>query len=146
MTETSGGQQVGRFAIQFEVGNRMDMLMARKGLLEQEKIRRLTIEGVVDSGATRLVLPGKVVKQLGLTATGKAKVRYADHRVATREVAEDVYVEIQGRHGVFSAIIEPKRRRALIGAIVLEEMDYLVDCLHQRVVPRDPKFVVSEIE
>jgi hypothetical protein len=33
-----------------------------------------------------------------------------------------------------------------IGAHVLEELDFLVDCEKQRLVPRDPKFIVSEIE
>ncbi len=51
-----------------------------------------------------------------------------------------------GRHGIFTAIVEPKRRRALVGAIVLQDLDYLVDCTNQRLVPRDPRFVVSEIE
>ena len=43
-------------------------------------------------------------------------------------------------------MIEPRRRSTLIGAIVLEDLDFLVDCTAQRLVPRDPKFVVSEIE
>jgi hypothetical protein len=29
---------------------------------------------------------------------------------------------------------------------VLEDLDLLVDCAHQRLVPRDPRFVISEIE
>jgi hypothetical protein len=37
-----------------------------------------------------------------------------------------------------TAIIEPKRETALIGAIVLEYLDLLVDCTAQKVVPRDP--------
>jgi clan AA aspartic protease len=137
---------VGRVAIQFEVANNDDMAAARLGLLKPDKIRRMTIAGVVDSGATRLVLPQSVVKRLGLPNIGKVKVRYADRRLGTREAVENVYVEIMGRHGTFTAIVEPKRRRALIGAIVLEDLDYLIDCTNQRLVPRDPKFVVSEIE
>jgi hypothetical protein len=35
---------------------------------------------------------------------------------------------------------------ALIGAIVLEDLDLLVDCTKQKLYPRDPDFVVSEIE
>jgi hypothetical protein len=50
-----------------------------------------------------------------------------------------------GRDGVFTAVVEPKRRTALIGAIVLEDLDFLVDCT-QQLVPRDPRFVVSEVE
>jgi hypothetical protein len=43
-------------------------------------------------------------------------------------------------------VIEPKRDSALIGAIVLEELDLLIDNTRQRLVPRDPRFIVSEIE
>ena len=46
----------------------------------------------------------------------------------------------------FSAIIEPKRDTALIGAIVLEELDLVADCVTQTVHPRDPRGIVSEIE
>jgi len=33
-----------------------------------------------------------------------------------------------------------------IDAIVLEDLDFLVDCVGQRLVPRDPDRVMSEIE
>jgi hypothetical protein len=51
-----------------------------------------------------------------------------------------------GRDSVFNAIVEPARESALIGAIVLEDLDFLVDCTGQRLVPRDPKQIVSEAE
>jgi predicted aspartyl protease len=106
----------------------------------------MTISGVVDSGASRLVLPGKVVKELGLPLQGKVKVRYANNRTANRDTTKDVYVELLGRDGYITAIVEPKRQTALIGAIVLEDLDYVVDGTPQRLVPRDPRFVLSEIE
>ena len=135
-----------RFSVEFEVANNVDINVAERGLLPAEKVRRLTISGVVDPGATRLVLPEKVVKELGFPSRGKVKVQYANNQMATREAVKEVYVRIQGRDGVFTAIVEPKRRDALIGAIVLEDLDFLVDCTHERLVPRDPRFVVSEIE
>jgi hypothetical protein len=51
-----------------------------------------------------------------------------------------------GRERVFNAIVEPERESVLIGAIVLEELGFLVDCPGQRLVPRDPKQIVSEAE
>jgi len=137
---------VGRFAVQFDVANHVDVLYAQQGLLDPDKVRRLTISGVVDSGVTRLVLPEKVAKELGLPIKGKVKVRYADNHTATRIAVNEAHVELLGRDGVFTAIVEPKRKTALIGAIVLEDLDFLVDCTQQRLVPRDPRFVVSEIE
>jgi hypothetical protein len=92
------------------------------------------------------VLPGKITKQLGLPKGDKVKVRYADGRRTTRDSADDAYIEMLGRHGTFRAVVEQKREDALIGAIVLETFDLVADCTRQRLVPRDPDFIVSEIE
>jgi predicted aspartyl protease len=137
---------VGRFSVEFEVANNRDVIAAELGHLSPEKVRRLTISGVVDSGATRLILPADVVKQLGLPSAGRTKTRYADGRMGQREVVDEVRVTMQGRSRVFDAIVEPKRQTALIGAIVLETLDFVVDCIVQKLVPRDPKQIVSEIE
>lgn len=141
-----GANGVGRFAVQFDVANYGDLVAARRGFAEADKVRRLTIPGVVDSGAARLVLPQAVARKLGLPTGDPVGVRYADGRRATRGTAEGVYVELLGRHGTFTAIVEPKRRTALIGAIVLEDLDLLVDSTKQRLVPRDPRWVINEIE
>ncbi|HEV3418496.1 MAG TPA: hypothetical protein VG056_16860, partial [Pirellulales bacterium] len=85
-------------------------------------------------------------KQLGLEIAGTAKVRYADGRTSDRPIARHVRLAFGGRDSVFNAIVEPARESALIGAIVLEDLDFLVDCTGQRLVPRDPKQIVSEAE
>ena len=107
----------------------------------------MTVRGVVDSGATRLVLPQAVAKKLGLPIKKKKiRVRYADGRRGLRSEVEEARVTILGRDGVFKALVEPKRDSALIGAIVLEDLDFLVDCAKSCLVPRDPDYIVSEIE
>jgi predicted aspartyl protease len=146
LPKPSGAAAMGRFSVEFEVANFGDILQHRQGKLAPEKIRRLSLQGVVDPGATTLVLPDAVAHQLGLTAIGKVRVRYADKRSALRDEVDSVYTIIQGRSSHFKAILEKKRSTALIGAIVLETLDFLVDCGKQRLVPRDPKYVVSEIE
>ncbi len=50
------------------------------------------------------------------------------------------------RTGVFTAVVESERTSALIGAIVMEDHDLIVDCTRQTLVPRDPERLVSEIE
>jgi predicted aspartyl protease len=144
--EKNGVQRVGRISIDFEVANSLDVLEARAKKLAPNKVRRLVIEGLVDPGATRLVLPESIAEQLGLVVTGKTKVRYADGRRGSRPEAEGAYVTILGRSGHFTAILEKKRTTALIGAIVLEDLDLLVDCRRLKLIPRDPGGVVSEIE
>jgi len=141
-----GANGVGRFSVEFGVANYADLIRAQDGTLPPDLVRRETIQGVVDSGATRLVLPQAVVKRLGLPPGNPILVRYADGRRAQRAGAEGVYVEVLGRHGTFTAVVEPRRKTALLGAIVLEDLDLVVDCTAQRLVPRDPRSLTSEIE
>jgi predicted aspartyl protease len=137
---------MGRFSVDVTIVNNQDVFRAQEGTLPPEKVRRVQIKGLVDTGAARLVLPASVVKQLGLPDAGKVVVRYADQRTATRKRVKEALVQIGGREGNFSAVVEPSRTDALIGAIVLEELDLLPDCTNQTLRPRDPKGIISEIE
>lgn len=135
-----------RCSVEMVVANFADMVKARTALLPGDKVRRVSIQGVVDTGRMRMVLPADVVKQLGLAVTGKNKVRYANGRSAIRDSVEGVYVEIMGRHGIYAAIVEPKRREARIGAVVLQDLDFVVDPAKRRLVPRDPRIRTCELD
>ncbi len=137
---------MGRFAVNVKVANFADMANARNGLIEPRQVRRARVKGTVDPGATSLVLPQVIIARLGLATADPTEVRYADGRTATRDTVQGVYVEILGRHTTIEAIVEPNRRTALIGAVVLELLDLLVDCKHQRLIPRDPRHRIYEIE
>jgi predicted aspartyl protease len=138
---------MGRFSVEFEIANNRDLNSAADGHLDSAKVRRKKIKGVVDSGATRLILPRAVAKELGFPIKqDKVKVRYADGRRGLRTEVEEVHLYLLGRDGVFKAVVEPNRDTALIGAIVLEDLDLLADCTKGCLTPRDPDFVVSEIE
>lgn len=138
---------MGRVTVDFQVASNKTILDARAAGLPTPPVDDVVeLSGTVDTGAARLVLPEKIVAHLGLIPAGQAKVRYADGRSATREMVSNVWLRLHGREGVFSAIIEPDRDTALIGAIVLEELDLLVDCATQSIHPRDPDRIVSEVE
>jgi hypothetical protein len=79
-----GANGVGRCSVEFEVVNYGDPTLVDRGLLQADQDRRQTIQGVVDSGTTKLVLPQAVVKRLGLPLGNPVKVRYADGRQARR--------------------------------------------------------------
>jgi predicted aspartyl protease len=132
--------------VEIEVANFEDLALVHRGMLPADQVRRRTIDAMVDSGATKLVLPQAVVEQLGLPLGNPVRVRYADGRQARRREAKGVFLKLLGRDGTFTAISEPKRETALIGAIVLEDLDLRVDCVGQRVIPRDPRGAIYEIE
>src|SRR5262245_47045280 len=115
--------KMGRFSVDVEISNYLDDAKAEEGTLDPAKVRRVTIKGLVDSGATRMVLPASVVKALGLPLKkSKTKVKYADGRRGLRKEVAAAHLKLQGRDGIFTAIVEPDRDTALIGAIVLEDL------------------------
>ncbi|MGE0377642.1 MAG: aspartyl protease family protein [Planctomycetaceae bacterium] len=138
--------RMGRFSVQLKLANDRDVGLAKAGAMRPEDVCRTRISGIVDSGAAHLVLPEKVVKELGLPDAGHVKVRCTGQRSSKRKRVSHVLLEIHGRESVFTAIVEPKRDTALIGAIVLEELDLVVDCAKQVLHPRDPDWIISEIE
>lgn len=138
--------EMGRITAVLELVNNRDLTLADEGIIGPEKVRRVRVNGIVDTGATRLVLPEPVVKSLGLSPSDETTVRYAEHRSAKRQVVDNVRLELEGRNSVFKAIVEPDRTEALIGAIVLEDLDLIVDCRKQKLVPRDPSGIISEVE
>jgi hypothetical protein len=145
-TKGRWGNSMGRFAVELEVQNYRDVVGAAQGSLPPEKIRRQRLSGVVDSGATRLVLPESAVIALGLPAKGSVTVRFADGRRDEKPLVGDAQVEILGRSSVFTAVVESGRTDALIGAIVLEELDLIPDCTTQRLVPRYPRGIFAELD
>src|SRR5438270_7953808 len=104
---TAMESKVGRFSVDVELANDEDLVRAKIGLIPSDQVRRVTIRGVVDSGATRLVIPATIAQQLGLEVTGSAQVRYADGRTATRSIANRIHLTYGGRDSVFNAIVEP---------------------------------------
>ncbi len=138
--------EMGRFSVDVVIANNRDVVTAKPAARIPDSVKHLILSGVVDSGAARLVLPQRVVEELQLQADGETMVRFADGRREKRGLVSNVWLQHQGRHGVFSAVIEPNRDDALIGAMVLEELDLLVDCGTQSLYPREPDLVLTEIE
>src|SRR5437762_706481 len=105
---------MGRFSVEVELANDEDLVRAKDGRIAAQEVRRTRIRGVVDSGATRLVIPESVAKQLGLEVSGSIKVRYADGRTADRPIAKRISLAYGGRESVFNAVVEPGRESVLI--------------------------------
>ena len=132
--------------MKLELANNADVILAERGHFPASEIRRYEVEGVVDTGSAHLVIPGAAMQALGLQEAWQAKVKYADGHTSSRPVVKNLWVKLCDRDSVFSAVVEPDRDTALIGAIVLEALDLVVDCITQTLHPRDPHQILTEIE
>jgi predicted aspartyl protease len=136
---------MGLVTVEFTVANNVDVAMAAEGTLPSNQVRQVQVKGRVDTGANWLVLPQTVATELGLPPTKPMLVRFGDGRLEFRDVVEQAWVEMFGRHGTFRAIVEPNRADALVGAIVLEDLDLLVDCSNQTLQPRHPEHMTGNV-
>jgi predicted aspartyl protease len=98
---------MGRFSMKVQLANNVDIVRAECGDIPAKQVRRVEIDGVVDTGAAQLVLPGKVAEQLGFEEAWQATVRYAGGHSQRRPVVRNVWLRLCERESVFSAIVEP---------------------------------------
>jgi predicted aspartyl protease len=112
-----------------------------------EPTKLVEIEAVIDTGATMLVLPQPVVDELGLKRIGDRRVRYANNQVQVRPVYRGVILELKGRDDIFSVLAEVEGSDPLVGQIVLEALDLVVDMSAKMVIPnpRSPDIPMVEI-
>ena len=68
--------------------------------------KSVEIEAVIDTGATMVVLPKSLVRELGLEKIEDVKVKYADGGVEKKEVYGVVRLELKGRVGNFDVLAE----------------------------------------
>lgn len=104
--------------------------------LKRDQIRQVELDCLIDSGAVLIYLPAEVIDLLGLPKSGSVIVTYADERKEQLEKAGPVKVQIGDRTGNFDCIVGPPNCEPLIGQIVLEELDLLVDPKLKKLVVR----------
>jgi clan AA aspartic protease len=110
--------------------------------------KTIELDAKIDTGATLLVLPGDVANELKFPFVRKTPVKYADESRAERDVVGAVELEVCGRKAWFEAIVEPKKSYALVGAIVMETLDLIIEPRSLGVYPnpRSPDAPLTEIE
>lgn len=106
--------------------NPYDRQLARGGGMRPDQVRALTVEALVDTGATTLAIPANVVEALGLAEVTRRRVRMANGVVEELSVVSAV-VEILGRECYCEAFVLPAGTTPLIGQVPLELLDLIVD-------------------
>ena len=108
--------------------NDADAQYAQRGLIQPSEVRRATVEALVDTGATMLVLPEDLVAALGLPhRPNPRRTKLADGTVIAIPWVGGVLIEILGREMTCDALVMPAGSTPLIGQIPLEGLDLIVD-------------------
>lgn len=116
-----------RHTTRIELTNLADTVLAERGVIKGEEIRRVIVEdALVDTGATRLSLPQPIIEHLGLTPFGTIKARTAAG-VVDRLIYSTVRFTILEREGSLPVTDLPAGTPVLVGHLVLTQLDLCID-------------------
>jgi len=127
---------MGDVYVELELENYTDRVLAKRGYLDENSIRSAKVRVLTDTGATMMVLPEDLVDALGLERMGKVIVTHADERKEERETAGVVTVRVGKREMETRCVVGPPGSEPLLGQIILEELDLLVEPKEGKLVPR----------
>jgi predicted aspartyl protease len=124
---------MGKVIVKIALTNQGDLVEVRRKLTKR-KPRRVEVEALVDTGATRLYLKPSVIKALGLKKAGRITSRTTKGD-RMRNVFEPVQLELLGRTGNFDVVDIDEHVPNLLGQIPLEYLDLVIDPKGQTLRP-----------
>ncbi|MCC3404577.1 MAG: aspartyl protease [Microcoleus sp. PH2017_10_PVI_O_A] len=127
------GKQMGQVITTITVTNRIDRVLAERGFIPAGEIRSFTLDKVlVDTGATLLALPARIISQLGLIQVGERDVE-TSAGIKKGRIFADAQIIVEGREGRFDCLELPEGVSAvLLGVIPMEELGLEPDLKNRR--------------
>lgn len=125
---------MGRVTTVATVENYGDLWNAQQGSIPVDQVRRIEIaDALVDTGATLLSLPTRMIQQLGLSPVMTKRI------VSSKGWAESmmhsaVRLTIMGRSCTVDVMEVPDDVPPLVGQIPLEHLDFVIDPREQKLI------------
>ena len=114
---------MGTFTYSFEVGNPQGQ-------------RFEPVEVLVGTGATFTVLPGRILRKLGVLAQRTIRFRLADGSVLERD-ADETMVRLDGQMFTATVVFGEEGAPSLLGVVALETALLAVGPVRQQLVPTE---------
>lgn len=137
---------MGAVRVSIKLKNAVDEELVSRGLLAPRLLREVEVTGLVDTGAVSLIIPQYIVTQLGLRILTQRVAEFANGDQQTISVTGAIIVECENRATTDEALVVGNE--VLIGQVILEKLDLLVDCKNQKLIPNpaNPNYPVAMIK
>jgi clan AA aspartic protease len=132
----TGVNEMGLVYAEIDIISVDDIVLHRRGIIDESEIKKVTVTALVDSGAYMLSINDNIKTQLDLPVIENQFVTLADESSIEVEIVGPVEVHFENRSTSVRAVVLPGEAEVLLGAIPMEDMDVLVD-------PRQRKLVVN---
>lgn len=125
---------MGLIRADIELWNAIDLGMFRSKKLDQEFLRKVTVNALVDSGAYYLCISQDIAAQLGVPIIKQKLAELADGTIKEFDVVGPIEVRFKNRETTVDAMVMPGNSEVLLGAIPMEGMDVLSHPLRQELM------------
>jgi len=144
----TGGTKMGLVYAEIELINTEDLMLHRRRLLAEDKIKRMRIRAMVDSGSYMMVITDDIRQQLDLPLIQEQMFRLADDSEIQGEVVGPVEIHFENRSTTVRAVVLPGAEEPLLGSIPLEDLDVVIDPKQQRLIvnPKSPDIATKYLK
>lgn len=125
---------MGRVLTEVTIENVKDLYSVELGIIMPDQVRKLSIaDALVDTGATLLSIPTRLIQQLGLKRVATKRVTASSGQTEAG-MYEAVRLTIMGRFCTMDVMEVPDSVPVLIGQIPLEHLDFVVDMRDRKLI------------
>ncbi len=128
---------MGQVVEKVKIRNFIDVFHAAQGSVDEKEIRTAEVDAIVDTGSSLLCLPPAVIEELGLLRTHSQSVQTANGAVE-RTIFGGAEITIRERAVRMDVMENDSTTPPLIGYLILEALDFVIDPKAQELVP-NPK-------
>ena len=126
--------------------NAVDVVLAGRGDLPSENVRKMTVNAMVDSGAMMLTINEEIARQLGLITQRKQEVVLADGSIRRCDFVGPIDIHFENRFAGGNALVLPGADEVLLGVIPLEEMDVIIDPTTQKLAVHPDRPLMAQMK
>jgi predicted aspartyl protease len=133
---------MGEVRVKVKVSNPIKEALVKLKAIKSTDFPALVLDCLVDTGAVMVLLAEDVVHRLGLEIGKPAVVTLANDQTVEMKTAGPVTIEIEDRSMPVNCLVGPPLCEPLIGQLVLEGLDLIVDCQRQQLTfrPSSPAY------
>ena len=125
---------MGKVTVSARIENGKDLENSIDGLIPSDKVRKIEVhDALIDTGATGLLVPRRLVQQLGLRQFRTRRAPIVNG-VIEMPVYSTVRLTVQGRDCPMDVYEIDDSLPVIIGQIPLKAMDWVVDPSNQRLI------------
>ena len=114
--------------------NSKDIFKAEVGMIQESEIRQATVDVMVDTGASMLVINEQLYQQLGLGFIEERETTFANDTKEMCKITEPLVIKWEDRTTTMPALVVGNVPDLLLGVLPLEGMDLIVDTVNQKLI------------